>query len=192
MRMNMRWIAVVLVVVIIALAYFAFVGVETKAPDIGAQTDPVNPDNPRVQLAYSIININCEIGNPILIGKWWGEVKSISVSTHAWTPAGTDELSINKKLDPLGLLSSDTECWITLKITGPSNYIPKTFTSDHIKVTVPRTDLKDVDFGPYTAKFWDAGTYTVAVNFYRLAGDTSQLLASGSQSFTVSGGLSEI
>jgi len=192
MKIPMKLIGVVLVVVIIVLAYFALVGVNTKAKDIGEDTDPVNPKNPRVQIAYAVINVNCQIGNPLIVGGWWGKIDSIAVSTHAWVP-GEAQVYSKEKWNLLGLFSSDTECWVTIKITGPNNYVSKTFTSDHIKVTVPRTDLKDVDFGPYTAKFWDAGTYSVAVDFYRMTkDDSSQLLASGTQSFSITGDMGEI
>jgi len=176
-------VLVLVVVVIVAVAYLAFVGLTTAAPNVGTDKDPTGQN--RGPIAYAVINIHCTVQ---LWTDWQGSIKSITVNSYPWVN-GTQTINQVVKYDPLGLLSSNFEGWVTLRITGPANYIPAVFTSPHEKVTQSFTDVspRTLDFGPYTAKFYDPGQYTISVQLMTGGGSADKQLASLIQTFTITG-----
>jgi len=184
MRPNMKWIVAVLVVAIIVLAYFAIVGVQAKVPDVVAQKDPTGQE--RDPIAYAVIDITCGLRKP-MFSSWEGRISLIAVQVYDWTP-GTGQMYEQQKLDLLGFLQSHPDVWVVLTWTGPGNYVPQAYTSPHQKFTVNTETAAwtDTHFGPYTAKFWDAGQYTLTVKFYRMDNNNPALMATATQIVVVS------
>ena len=177
-------VSVLVVIAILVIAYFAFVGATVPAKDVGAKKDPTGKN--RDPIAYSVINMVCGLRKPPL-SSWDGRVESVTILTYAWTP-GAAQITANEKFDLLGLFQSHPECWVTLRITGPANYLPVEFISDHQKVAVDIETFHwtTTSFGPFTAKFWDAGSYTLTINFYRMDNDKPALMDSSIQMIEVS------
>ena len=156
-------VVTIVVIAIVAVLYLAYVGYAATAPNVGPSKDPTG--KARGPIAYAIFNIQCKV---ILgITSWTGKGCSVTVQTYPWVN-GTNTINQvyqHKNYDPLGLLSSNFVGWITLKVTGPANYIPATYTSDKQTVKQNAFDFspRTMTFGPYTAKFWDPGQYSITV-----------------------------
>jgi hypothetical protein len=184
MRRMTKIVLVVAVVMILVIAYMAFVGFTKAAPNVGEQKDPTGQK--RDPVAYAVFDIHCSVSHPLFVG-WIGGIKSLTIQSYPWV-SGTPTINQVVHYDPLGFLSSDFTGYLTIRITGPNNYIPVLYTSPDQKVKVDNlvSSLTDVHFGPYTAKFWDAGTYSITVGFYST--DDKQI-ATKTQTFSISGGI---
>lgn len=189
-KLGITTILLVLVVVaILAIGYLALIGLSSAAPSVGEQTDPTGQK--RGPIAYAVFNIQCKV---ILGTSWTGSVQSVDVKTYPWVN-GTNAINQvvqTQKYNPLGWFSSDFNGWITLRVTGPANYIPATYTSPEQTVTQDAFDFsaRTMSFGPYTAKFWDAGQYSVHVVFWTPTSgsdSTPKQMGESTQTLIVSG-----
>ncbi len=177
-------VLVLVVVAVVAIAYLAFVGLTQPSPNVGAQSDPTGQQ--RDPIGYAVINIHCVVSNPLLIG-WQGALKSVSIATYPWVngTSGAINQMVNQKYDPLGLLSSNCKGYVKLRFTGPGNYLPLAWTSPDLSVKVNNDgSTASMNFGPYTAKFWDPGQYSLSVTFYLADGRS---MGSTVQTFTIAG-----
>jgi hypothetical protein len=178
----MKWIAVVLVVVIVALLYFAVIGTSKSLPNLGPKEDPTGQE--RNPIAYILVNARIGISKPPG-SSWEGGFTSFSVDTYPWI-SGVTQQTYSEKLDLLGLFSSKVELWLEFTISGPGRYLPGMIESEHKKVDVSAWDfIKHVNFGPYSAQFWDAGAYTLKCDYYRMADGHPDLLNQKTVTFTV-------
>ncbi len=176
-------VLVLVVVAVVAIAYLAYVGIAQTAPNVGAQSDPTGQK--REPIGYVVINIHTVVSHPPLIG-WEGALKSVSIVTYPWVN-GTSTINqmVNKQYDPLGLLTSNCQGYVKLRFTGPGNYLPSTWTSPQVSVKVNNDgETTSMNFGPFTAKFWDPGQYSLSVTFYLASGTN---IGSTVQTFTIAG-----
>jgi len=177
-------VSVLVVIAVLIIAYFAIVGQTKAAPNVGESKDPTGKK--RDPIAYCTINMVCGLRKPPF-SSWDGRVSSVTIQVFTWTP-GAAQITVNEKFDLLGFLQSHPECWVSLRVTGPGNYLPQEFTSDHQKYTVSTETnaWTSTSFGPFVAKFWDVGSYTCTINFYRMDNDKPALMASSVQAIEVS------
>ena len=102
----------------------------------------------------------------------------------------------NDKMGPLFWweLEDDIIVWVTAKITGPASYNAPTFTSVKVEDSIPELyigsgDVHEYDFGPYTADFYDPGTYTVTASLivqWDEGWDEPQKIATATKTLNVS------
>ena len=185
MKLNMRWIAVVLVVVIIVLAYMALVGIEKKVPNIGIQKDPTGQK--RDPIAYVLITTSVGLKNEY--NRFAGKVYSINVAVHPYVNGQPAQMYTEKwDFDTLnGWFEDDVKIWVEMVVTGPSNYISDIWTSEKQKDTIPevKMDYNHYNFGPFEADFWDGGDYTVKVTLHVSSDEYTGSPATLTKTFTV-------
>lgn len=165
-------VLVLAVVAILVVAYVAYVGFEKTIPAVGESKDPTGQN--REPIAYSLITINGQVAHPMFVG-WLGKITTVSAETFPYvnSTGGTYLNQVyREKLDPLGLLNSNFEGWITMSITGPNNYVwpggTTPWKSPTQSKTVDNSGLSaGITFGPFPCKWWDSGTYTVLIGFWR-------------------------
>lgn len=183
-KIGITVLVVTIVIIAGALVYLAYIGLPTPPPNIGVNGDPTGQK--RSPIAYATISVNCQVQNKPFEG-WYGKITGINVATYPWVNGTQTNLNqmYNQKIDPLGFTTSNAHCHITTQITGPSNYISplKTF-SGSVKVNLVTGFPTSMNFGPLTAKFYDAGQYQIVVHYYL---DDGRLLGTKTGTFTVVG-----
>ena len=182
-------IVVCLVAAIIVVAYFAFVGVKRTAEDMGLSEDPTGQERPPI--AYAVINFDCSVMNV-----YDGFSGTITIDGVVHDYYQTQTVYTYDKMGPLFWweLEDDVVVWVTAKITGPASYNAPTFTSDKVEDSIPELyigsgDVHEYDFGPYTADFYDPGTYTVTASLivqWDEGWDEPQKIATATKTLNVS------
>jgi len=164
----MKWtklVLVMLVVLVLILAYFAFVGWNASADNIGPDEDPTGQD--RDPIAYAVVNVDIEVQNRY--GYIQGRITDIGVDVYPWT--GSHVMTTNKLSFKLsGFWEDEVTTWITTTVTGPGNYFFESEALDKRTDTIPELapagDTRYYSFGPYEADFYDPGTYTITITVH--------------------------
>jgi hypothetical protein len=179
-------IMVLLVIAILVLAYFVFVGQDKKVPNIGVSSDPTGED--RGPIAYAVITTSVGLKNEY--NRFDGKVYSVNVDLHSYI-VGQPAQTYREKWDltSLGFLQDDVKIWVEMVITGPNNYISDVWTSEKQTDNIPevKMDYNHYNFGPYRADFWDSGEYAVKVTLHVSSDEYTGSPATKTQLFTVTG-----
>jgi hypothetical protein len=190
MNKNTRVVVVLIVAVaVVAVAYLALVGYRTQVADIGAAEDPTGQD--REPIAYAAVSMHCTVKN--VIDGFSGTVVN-DVTVFDWVSSESARLYDTQAWDVLGFFEDDVTVWVETTVSGPGNYFVK-WTSEKIEDSIPELylgsgDEHEYDFGPYTAKFYDSGTYTLTTSLmveWSEGWDAPQKVAQDSDKFIVGG-----
>lgn len=156
-------IVVILVIAIVAVLYLSFIGYSVASSDIGADGDPTGAD--REPISYTVVDIHAMVKN--VIGGFSGTVTN-TVVVYPYV----GELSVYDTVNwgTLGFWEDDILVYVVTTISGPGNYYIQ-WTSEKIEDSIPELyigsgDEHEYDFGPYTAKFYDEGSYTLTTSLW--------------------------
>ena len=182
-----RIVMVLLVVVILIFAYFFFVGESKAVPNVGPVEDPTGQE--RQPIVYAVISTSIGLKNEL--NRFDGKIYSITVELNDYITGDPAQTYREKwTWDTLnGWIEDDVEIWVTMTITGPSNYISDVWESEHQKDTITevKIDYDHYDFGPFRADFWDPGEYTVKVTVHVASDEYTGSPVYKMQTFTVAG-----
>jgi len=177
----------VLVIALLVLAYFFFVGENKKVPNVGVKTDPTGQK--REPIAYAVITTGVGLKNEL--NRFDGKIYSVNVEMHDYIQGQPAQTYREKwDMDTLnGWFEDDVSIWVEMVITGPNNYISDVWESEHQKDTIPEVkfDYDHYNFGPCKADFWDGGAYAVKVTLHVSSDEYTGSPATKTQSFTVTG-----
>jgi hypothetical protein len=156
-------IVAILVIAIIVVLYLSLVGYVVASSDIGADEDPTGAD--REPISYIVVDIHAMVKN--VIGGFSGTVTNTVV---VYPYVGEMSVYDTSRWGILGFLEDDIVVYVVTTISGPGNYYTQ-WTSEKIEDSIPELyigegDEHEYDFGPYTAKFYDEGSYTLTTSLW--------------------------
>ena len=178
-------VMVLLVIAILVLAYFVFVGESKAVPNVGVSSDPTGQK--REPIAYAVISTSVGLKNEY--NRFDGKIYSVSIEMHDYVQGQPAQTYREKwDLESLGLFQDDVKIWVEMVITGPSSYISDVWTSEKQQDNIPevKMDYNHYNFGPYRADFWDSGAYAVKVTLHVSSDEYTGSPATKTQTFTVS------
>ena len=159
MRRTWMFVGVIVVIVMLVLVYFAFVGTSQPEDDINDKDDDPT-DGDRTPTAYGIIHVKLMVDNAV--GRYTGGIDDAYISVYDYISFDEGRVFKNQKWDPLGLFSDDMSAWITIKITGPGQFL-FTWESDHSEFSLSEWGHKYIDFTTGRCFFWDQGSYSMTI-----------------------------
>jgi hypothetical protein len=178
-----------LVVGILVVGYFAFVGTAEKKPPLGPTADPTGEE--RQPIAYGYLTMGLNIHNNIG-GGYKCTLQYFEPLVYEWTGEEPAQLYEQVKYDPLGLFGhDDIRVHYEVTIVGPNQWSTGGknvwMPVKDPKIEVGEGDHKVIDFESGILKFWDTGEYTCTIVVSLYGQDTSGLVMTEIETFSVTG-----
>ena len=161
----MKWTRIVIVCLVIGmlvLGYFAFVGVSEPVDDVNdTDDDPTNAE--RDPTAYGIIHVSVEVDNAV--DRYTGDITDAYVTVYDYLSFDEGRLYQNQKYRPLGWFSDNMIVWVIVQITGPGQF-QFTWESDHSEFSLSEWGHKTLTFTSGRCFFWDKGDYSLSIKAF--------------------------
>jgi hypothetical protein len=157
-----RIVIVGLVVGMLVLGYFAFVGVSEPVEDVNDPgDDPTGGE--RTPTAYGIIHVTIEVDNAV--ARYTGSINDAYVTVYDYISFDEGKVYQNQKYDLMGIFSDNMIAWVMVDITGPGQF-QWPWESDHSEFSLSEWGHKTLTFTSGRCYFWDKGDYSLSIKAY--------------------------